>query len=174
MALVLPPPLSLPASGVSIRQPRSRNHGVAPRLRTRAVPPTMDKAKLCAHMVRHFKARSADGHGRPLRRDDAAEFLNELQRLCVRELRAGEAVSLSGIAMLVVQPQRREQRVSVAELEARASEAGGRNSPDRSRESLPTRHQQVEQGRAPTLLPYHGELAWHTADDLRDHRRPHR
>ena len=37
-----------------------------------------------------------------------------------------------------------------------------------------TRHEQVEQGRAPTLLPHHGELAWHPADDLRDHRRPHR
>ena len=66
----------------------------------------MDKAKLCAHMVRHFKARSAAGLGRPLRCADAAEFLNELQRLCVRELRAGRRVSLSGIAMLVVQPQR--------------------------------------------------------------------
>ncbi len=66
----------------------------------------MDKAKLCVHMVRHFKARSAAGLGRPLRRDDAAEFLNELQRLCVRELRAGRRVSLTGIAMLVVQPRR--------------------------------------------------------------------
>ena len=70
--------------------------------------------------------------------------------------------------------RRREQRVSLAKLEARASEAGGRDPPDDSRESLPTRHEQVEQGRAPTLLPHHLELAWHPADDLRDHRRPHR
>ncbi len=60
----------------------------------------MDKAKLCAHMARHFKARSAAGLGRPLHRADAAEFLNELQRLCVRELRAGRRVSLSGIAVV--------------------------------------------------------------------------
>ena len=39
---------------------------------------------------------------------------------------------------------------------------------------FPTRHQQVEQDRAPALLSHHGELARHPADDVRDHRRPHR
>ena len=34
--------------------------------------------------------------------------------------------------------------------------------------------EQVEQDRAPALLSHHGELARHPADDVRDHRRPHR
>src|SRR5208283_5120727 len=32
--------------------------------------------------------------------------------------------------------------------------------------SLPTRHQQVEQDRAPDVLPHHEELAWSTAQEL--------
>ena len=45
---------------------------------------------------------------------------------------------------------------------------------DRLDEAGSTRHQQVEQDRAPALLSHHGELARHPADDVRDHRRPHR
>ncbi len=37
-----------------------------------------------------------------------------------------------------------------------------------------SRAEQVEQDRAPALLPHHGELAQHPADDVRDHRGPHR
>ena len=68
----------------------------------------------------------------------------------------------------------REQRVSVARLEACASTVGRRDRTDHRGESFSTRHQQVEQDRAPALLSHHGELARHPADDVRDHRRPHR
>ena len=64
--------------------------------------------------------------------------------------------------------------VSVARLEACASTVGRRDRTDHRGESFSTRHQQVEQDRAPALLSHHGELARHPADDVRDHRRPHR
>ena len=52
---------------------------------------------------------------------------------------------------------------------------GDENGPDHSRESLPARRdEQEEQDRARVLLSHHRELALDTADDLRDHRRPHR
>ena len=61
----------------------------------------MDKARLCVHMVKHFAA--AD---RRLRRDDAREFLAELQRLCERELLETGRFTVPGIAKLVVQKRR--------------------------------------------------------------------
>ena len=53
-------------------------------------------------------------------------------------------------------------------------QVGRRDRTDHRGESFSTRHQQVEQDRAPALLSHHGELARHPADDVRDHRRPHR
>ncbi|MCY4076397.1 MAG: HU family DNA-binding protein [Acidobacteria bacterium] len=61
----------------------------------------MNKAQLCQHMVRHFRAR--DGR---LRREDAGEFLDELQRVCVRELAAVGRFSLSKMVKFVVEPRR--------------------------------------------------------------------
>ena len=68
----------------------------------------------------------------------------------------------------------REQRVPVPGLEARASAIRRPDRPDHRGEPFPTRHEQVEQDRAPALLPHHGELARHAARDLRDDRRSHR
>ena len=62
----------------------------------------MNKAQLCQHMVRHLRARG----GRPLRRDEAWEFLDELQRVCVRELAAAGRFSLSKMAKFVVETRR--------------------------------------------------------------------
>ena len=68
----------------------------------------------------------------------------------------------------------REQRVSVPRLEARASAVRGSDRPDHRGEPFPTRHEQVKQGRAPALLPHHGELGRHPAGNLGDDRRSHR
>ena len=46
----------------------------------------MDKAQLCRHMVSHFRARARASGTPPLRHVDAREFLDELHRLCKREL----------------------------------------------------------------------------------------
>ena len=43
---------------------------------------------------------------------------------------------------------------------------GRRDQTDHPRESLSTRHQQMEQDRAPSLLSHHGELARHPVDDV--------
>lgn len=61
----------------------------------------MNKAQLCQHMVRHIQAR-----GRPLRREEAREFLDELQRVCVRELTAVGRFSITKVAKLVVKTRR--------------------------------------------------------------------
>ncbi|MCE2514594.1 MAG: HU family DNA-binding protein [Acidobacteria bacterium] len=68
----------------------------------------MTKAQLCQHMVRHFQARARAEGGRPLRRDDAREFLDELYRLCGRELANEGRFSIPKVAKLVV--VRRSQR----------------------------------------------------------------
>ena len=66
----------------------------------------MTKAQLCRHMVRHFKARARAVGGARLRRDDAGEFLDELQRLCVRELAEVGHFSVPKVAKLVVVTRR--------------------------------------------------------------------
>ena len=60
----------------------------------------------------------------------------------------------------------REQRVSVPRLEARAATLCRPDPSDHPGQSFPTRDEQVEQDRAPALLPHHGELARHAADDI--------
>ena len=54
------------------------------------------------HMVKHFSApgRLAAG-GRPVTRDEAREFLEELQRVCIRELRMTGSFSIPKVAKLV-------------------------------------------------------------------------
>ena len=71
----------------------------------------MTKAQVCRHMACHFEARARDraAGGRPLTRDDAREFLDELRRLCVRELSDGGRFSIPKVAKLVVET-RRERR----------------------------------------------------------------
>ena len=64
-------------------------------------------------------------------------------------------------------------------VEGRAATAGRRPAPAHPRLPLPAGHEQVEQDRAPALLPHHAELARPSAAHLRDHRRadrphPHR
>ena len=66
----------------------------------------MDKAKLCAHMVRHFQARAGSGKGSAFNRNDAREFLAELQRICQRELAATGRSAVPGIAKLIVEVRR--------------------------------------------------------------------
>lgn len=61
----------------------------------------MDKHKLCAHMARHF----ADSDLR-LTREDAREFLSELQRVCQRELAEVGRFKLTGIGTLVVRERK--------------------------------------------------------------------
>ena len=61
----------------------------------------VDKARLCSHMVRHF----AEANLR-LRRADAREFLDELQRLCQRKLLEVGQFTVPGVAKLVVQKRR--------------------------------------------------------------------
>ena len=68
----------------------------------------------------------------------------------------------------------RQQRLSVPRLETRAATLRRSDPPDHPGEPFPTRDEQVEQDRAPALLPHHGELARHAVDDLRDDRRSHR
>ena len=66
----------------------------------------MDKAQLCRHMVRHFDARARAVGGVRLRRNDAHEFVDELQRLCVRELADVGRFSIPKVAKLVVETRR--------------------------------------------------------------------
>lgn len=66
----------------------------------------MNKAQLCGHMFRHFDARARAGGGVRLRRSDAREFLDELQRLCVRELADVGRFSIPKVAKLVVETRR--------------------------------------------------------------------
>ena len=66
----------------------------------------MTKAQLCKHMVRHFRARARAVGGVKLNRDDAREFLDELQRTCVRELEDVGHFSISRVAKLVVETRR--------------------------------------------------------------------
>lgn len=66
----------------------------------------MTKAQLCKHMVSHFRDRARSEGGRPLHRDDAREFLAELQRLCIRELAKEGQFSISKVAKLVVETRR--------------------------------------------------------------------
>ena len=61
----------------------------------------MDKAQLCAHMVKHFA-----GSDRRLRRDDARELLEELRRVCERQLLEVGQFMVSGLAKLMVQKRR--------------------------------------------------------------------
>ncbi len=61
----------------------------------------MDKAELCAHMVRHFA-----GSDLGLRRADARAFLDEMQRLCERQLLEVGQFAVPGVAKLVVQERR--------------------------------------------------------------------
>ena len=61
-------------------------------------------------------------------------------------------------------------RLWKTELAALATETG----PDDHRLPPPTRHQQMEQDRAPTVLPHPDELARPAPDQPRSHRRNHR
>ena len=60
----------------------------------------------------------------------------------------------------------RQQRVSVPRLEAGTSALCRPDPPDHRGELFPARDEQVEQDRAPALLPHHDELARHAADDV--------
>ena len=61
----------------------------------------IDKAGLCAHMVRHFAESDVK-----LTRADAREFLDEMQRLCERQLLEVGQFSVPGVAKLVVEERR--------------------------------------------------------------------
>ena len=69
----------------------------------------MTKAQVCRHMACHFEARARATGGRPVTRDDAREFLDELRRLCVRELSDGGRFSIPKVAKLVVETRRQRR-----------------------------------------------------------------
>ena len=69
----------------------------------------MTKAQVCRHMACHFEARARATGRRPLTRDDAREFLEELRRLCVRELSDGGRFSIPKVAKLVVETRRQRR-----------------------------------------------------------------
>ena len=64
----------------------------------------MNKAQLARHLANHLSspARLAAG-GRRLTRADARELLEELHRVCVRELRATGSSSIPKVVKLVVE-----------------------------------------------------------------------
>ena len=64
----------------------------------------------------------------------------------------------------------RLQRLPHPRLEGRTGRAGRRDRPGDHRLPLPARHLQVEQDRAPAVLPHHHELARPAADQPRGHR----
>ena len=66
--------------------------------------------------------------------------------------------------------RRRLQRLPHPRLENRARRAGRRDRPGDHRLPLPARHLQMEQDRAPAVLPHHHELARPAADQPRGHR----
>ena len=73
----------------------------------------MRKTDLIAHFIEHFAAR-----GLTLRRADAREFLEELQRLCVRELKDTGEFTLPRLATFV-----RRQRAAGPARNPRTGEA---------------------------------------------------
>ena len=64
----------------------------------------MDKARLSLHLARHLRTR-----GRHLTRADVCELLEELQRVCTRELQTAGRSLVPGVVKLVVET-RRERR----------------------------------------------------------------
>ena len=58
----------------------------------------VNKAQLCTHMVKHFATSKL-----ALRRADAHEFLEELRRLCERQLLEVGQFAVPGVAKLVVE-----------------------------------------------------------------------
>ena len=69
----------------------------------------MTKAQVCRHMASHFEARARTTGGRSLTCDDAREFLDELRRLCVRELSDEGCFSIPKVAKLVVETRRQRR-----------------------------------------------------------------
>ena len=59
---------------------------------------------------------------------------------------------------------RRLQQLPLPAMEGRARDVRRRDWPDRDCLPLPAGHLQVEQDRAPAVLPHHHELAWQTVD----------
>ena len=70
--------------------------------------------------------------------------------------------------------RRRVQRIPGPGLEDRARRLRRRHRPDGDRRPPTARHQQMEQDRAPAVLPDHPELARTTTDQPPSHRRPDR
>ena len=71
----------------------------------------MDKAQLCAHMVKHFA-----GSGRRLRRDDAREFLEHHLVRRVVQLRTPQEPGLDGLGD---RAQRRDDRLDLGFAQSR-------------------------------------------------------
>lgn len=69
---------------------------------------------------------------------------------------------------------RRLQQLSLPAVEGRTGSIRRRDRPDGDRLPLPAGHLQVEQDRAPAVLPHHLELARQTAEQPRGRREQHR
>ncbi len=69
--------------------------------------------------------------------------------------------------------RRRVQRPPALAMEIRTRPPGRNDRPDHHRRALPTRHLEMEQNRAPAVLPDHRELARTPPDHLPDRRQSH-
>ena len=69
--------------------------------------------------------------------------------------------------------RRRVQRPPALAMEIRTRPPGRNDRPDHHRRALPTRHLEMEQNRAPAVLPDHRELARPPPDHLPDRRQSH-
>src|SRR5207253_3703537 len=84
----------------------------------------------------------------------------------------GRAVPTGG-ALAELRRCRGEQRLPAASVEVRTPALGGRGRAGRDRVSLPAGHEQVEQDRAPTVLPHHDKLAGPAVGQLSRDRESH-
>src|SRR5712692_8324021 len=88
---------------------------------------------------------------------------------------AGWEKDLSGSAAIAdLRRCRGQQRESTPLVEAQPAALGGSGPATDHRLSLPARHQQVEQDRAPALFVYQSELEGTAADQLRNDHQSHR
>ena len=104
---------------------------------------------------------------------DTAEFAVEaIRRWWTQD--GARALSGSADELLITADGGRQQRLSRRGCGRWRCRTGRRAGPADPRLPLPAGHEQVEQDRAPDVLPHHAELAWRAARQPRGHRQPDR
>ena len=179
-----PRPTRRPGSRWSAWTPRRRNWSASSSNAGRQWRPTGEPVE-----VQHPRLpRSAAGQGHPVRdlRPGREHRLGQRRhRPRHRRVRRGLAPPLvgrgrPGRTTRHATPAadhrrcRRLQRLPHPRLEGRTGRPRRRNRPGDHRLPPPARHLQVEQDRAPAVLPHHHELARPAADQPRGHREQHR